>query len=160
MKPKTILQTCLFTFCFSYLNAQSIQRQTLSSAGNTLEKNQLYLSQSIGQPSLVGNGINQTTIVRQGFQQPIDISGFSQESIEIVIYPNPSHLVCYYKTNLPRNSQFKMTLLDASGRKIVEQSVHNEIENSLELPKEIQGGLYHMKIETTHLSGTAKLIIL
>ena len=50
--------------------AQKVQRSTISSWANSYQSSTFYLHTTMGQNSVVGTIANDSTVLRQGFEQP------------------------------------------------------------------------------------------
>ena len=151
-----------FTCCISKVSiGQEIQRSSINSAGSSSSSNNLYLSQSIGQPSVVGSLSTDKTLVRQGFQQPVLLSnGKVSKNIQLTIYPNPNHGTFYLSTNLGRNEAYHFIIYDLNGKLITSGDGIGGIENKVELNDATQSGSYYLNLTTEEgLSGQAKIIV-
>lgn len=145
--------------------AQSIQRQTINAFGNTSQNQNLLLLQTVGQSSLTEVWDNDKVILRQGFQQPIVLSGSLQSEIEIFLFPNPNNGVFTFETNLDRNEIFQFEIFDATGRRVLSQTANAGGQTTVDLGKDVQMGLYQIRVSlkatnTNLRSGVAKLVIL
>ena len=99
---KLITLTILFTFGSFVSFAQF--RQVYSSAGNSVQKGNIYLSQSIGQDVSFTQNADPNRYVAQGFQQPMLRSNVSLDSgYELIVFPNPT------------NNQFSISGFDGRG---------------------------------------------
>ncbi len=72
-------------------HSQSIIRSSINCFGNSYTVDNLLFRQSAGQPSNTDCFVN-GQLLRQGFQQPINISAktFTKKNISIELYPNPA----------------------------------------------------------------------
>ena len=70
---------------------QTILRSSINCLGNSSQNENILFRQSVGQPSNTTTFANGITL-RQGFQQPINLSVniFQTEKINISLYPNPA----------------------------------------------------------------------
>jgi len=75
-----------------FINGQDIIRWNINPIGNTIHKDRMYISQSVGQSSNVGVNINSDFKINQGFQQPLIFNNFqvSTSNQSFKIYPNPN----------------------------------------------------------------------
>lgn len=80
---------------FSFnLKAQLLIRYNINSIGQSVKSNNIYLSQSIGQSSIIGITQNSEIQLRQGFQQPFQynyIINKNGDDLNFRIYPNPNN---------------------------------------------------------------------
>ena len=163
LKP-IVIGALLFglTCCISTTSiSQEIQRSSINSSGSSVSSNNLYLSQSIGQSSVVGTKSSDQTAIRQGFQQPVTLSnGKVSKNIQLTIYPNPNHGTFYLTTNLERNEEYKFIIYDLNGKLITSGDGVGGIENKIELHDTTQAGSYYLTLTTEEgLSGQAKIIV-
>ena len=103
----------LLVFVFRATYAQ--YRQVYSSAGNTVQKGNIYLSQSIGQDISYSQQVKNSRYLAQGFQQPMLRSKVSINSkAELLLYPNPTDDQ-FTVTGFEGRSLIKVALYDAKG---------------------------------------------
>ena len=81
---------------FVMLNAfsQQLSRWNVNSMGFSVKANNVYLAQTIGQSSIVGNTYKNEIQLRQGFQQPFQfntITNNESDDLNFRIYPNPNN---------------------------------------------------------------------
>lgn len=90
MKKKCLVFLVLTILFFHSINAQSIQRQTISSSGNSVNNGKNLVRQTIGQPYQTPATYNNEVTYRPGFQQPVFKMEAIQSSFAINVYPNPA----------------------------------------------------------------------
>ena len=110
-----------------------ILRSTLSMAGSShtlnLEGNHYYVSQSVGQSSVVGTFSHHGNIIRQGFQQPMGhhmVRIIRKKQLNVSIYPNPIRSKVYIRIIGQETNSYSITLSDQTGKIIL------QLDNSLE----------------------------
>ncbi len=90
---KSYLLLCLFFIALTSLNAQRLERQSLSILGSTQYADGVVLRQTMGQPSNTTTVNAQGSVLRQGFQQPFSSNGVStlaSHQVSLLAYPNPA----------------------------------------------------------------------
>jgi hypothetical protein len=116
-----ILLLCL-TLSFSSLYSQELHHQALSSQGTSKElPNGVYVSQTIGQQSVIGNYTRDGKTYGQGYQQSIwskYIQSTINNPITTVVYPNPFISTINFQFSQPIKERIKMELFDVRGRLI------------------------------------------
>lgn len=146
-------------------NAQSLQRQSINTFGNTSQNQNVLLLQTVGQSSLTETWSKDKVTLRQGFQQPVTIAGSISSEIEIFLYPNPNNGTFTFETNLDRNESFHFEIIDATGRIVQSQSAVAGGQTTVNLGKDVQMGMYQIRVallnsNASQRSGVAKLVIL
>lgn len=143
----------------------AIIRSTMGSTGSskTISTNDgtYYVSQSIGQSSVIGTFSNKGYSIVQGYQQPlfsVRIIGFaSGNNLKADIFPNPaSHsLNILFKNEI--TSEIFIVLLDANGRAVLKENFQaaNQVKLSL---NHISTGIYFLKINSGNKYFTSKII--
>jgi hypothetical protein len=116
-----ILLLC-FTLSISALHSQDLHHQALSSQGASKElSNGVYVSQTIGQQSVIGNYTRDGKTYGQGYQQSVwskYIQGTINNPITTVVYPNPFISTINFQFSQPIKELIKMELFDVRGRLI------------------------------------------
>lgn len=102
--------------------SQDLHHQMLSSQGASKElPNGMYVSQTIGQQSVIGNYTSDGKIYGQGYQQSVwckYIQSTVNNSITTVVYPNPFISTVNFQFSQPIKERIKMELFDVRGRLI------------------------------------------
>jgi len=109
--------TLLLIFIPFILFAQ-LQRQMISSHGNTFKSDNLIVTQTIGQQSIVGNYDVANFHYNQGFQQTFwyRLIQSNQPDFLADYFPNPfTEKITFRFTNL-NNEPFEINIFDTSGR--------------------------------------------
>ena len=99
--------------------AQSIQRQVISSSGNTVNEGKQIVRQTIGQPYQTLSTYNNEVLYRPGFQQPIFRMEAIQSSFSINVFPNPASFFLNLSSDKLLDN-VKITIHDELGRLIYE----------------------------------------
>ena len=114
--------------------SQILQRQMLSAQGkSTVTSNGLYVSQSIGQQSVIGNSKKEGVHYSQGFQQSIwggYIKSTMNNSIKTIIYPNPFVETIHFQFSQAITDVISVMDFDIRGR-LVFQEEKKAIQNTL-----------------------------
>ena len=74
--------------------SQELNRQMIASQGSTIETNTgYYVSQSVGQLSVIGRGTHQDLDLLQGFQQPIFARSINslESPVNVILFPVPTN---------------------------------------------------------------------
>ena len=142
------------------LNAQ-LQRQMISSQGKTSAVDNLVVTQTIGQQSIIGSYNVKNFYYNQGFQQPFwnRLIQSNQPEFSANFFPNPFvSEITFRFTNL-NDESFKITIFDTAGRLVYqsEQSLNdNDLLLDLEnLSKEIED-LFAVEMEGASVAQVAK----
>lgn len=119
------LLLCLL-FCGGLVNAQQLHHQMLSTQGNsTVLANGTYVSQTIGQQSVIGNYTREGKTYGQGFQQSMwgsYIKGNSTNTITTTTYPNPFVDVVNFEFSQILPDVISVELFDVRGRLVFSTS--------------------------------------
>ena len=123
LKKNYLLILLLFFICLS-VRGQSLQRQMISAQGkSTLLTNGMWVSQTIGQQSAIGNHSNGFT-VGQGFQQSKwekYVSNNIIKSISTITYPNPFVSSVNFKFSQPISDKIQISVFDIRGRIVFQE---------------------------------------
>ena len=144
---------------------QYIIRSTLGSSGFsktiTSNKGNYYVSQSIGQSSVIGTFTKNDYTIRQGFQQP-PISAQIVEPIEKIklkakLFPNPFLQSIHVEFEEIIDDELSVTIYNLSGPILL--SKHYSSAQSLNIPLEfLPNGNYIIKITTENKQFLSKII--
>jgi hypothetical protein len=119
------LLLCLL-FCGCLVNAQQLHHQMLSAQGkSTVLANGTYVSQTIGQQSVIGNYTREGKTYGQGFQQSMwgnYIKGNSANTISTTTYPNPFVDVVNFSFSQILPDVISVELFDVRGRLVFSTS--------------------------------------
>ncbi|MCK5702189.1 MAG: T9SS type A sorting domain-containing protein [Cyclobacteriaceae bacterium] len=129
MKP---LLTLIFTILYSIpiVYSQSVVRSTVGTGGSsqtvTSNNKSYFVSQSIGQASVIGTSTKNGYTIRQGFQQPPHtfIVGTLNElsDLKATIFPNPFQQSVYITFMDLIEDDVSVILHDISGRLILKET--------------------------------------
>jgi len=119
----------IILWCIPNLYSQSIVRSTVGSGGSSqtvISNNRSYfLSQSIGQASVIGTTTVNGYTLRQGFQQPpysFIVGQLEKESdLKATIYPNPFQQSLYILFEDVIENDVSVIMHDISGRIIFKE---------------------------------------
>ena len=102
-----------------FIWSQSIKRSTIGSIGNTIEGKTVKVNQSVGQVSVHSTLSNGETMIRQGFQQPLNtIKSTDANSLQVNVFPNPNTGKFNVSILSPREGTFSYQLVTLSGQTI------------------------------------------
>ena len=154
----------LATIAFWQVKSQNLKRSTLSSCGSStvvsaLQKT-LYISQSIGQTSVIGNLSKGNYTIRQGFQQPpVKVKAFSNpnEIIEAIVFPNPVDALVNINFKQEPKTAIKTTLYDTSGKVVMNAENKPSTQMSLDMTS-YPSGVYILTINAENKVFTTQLI--
>ena len=115
----------VFLFSFSTLYSQELHHQMLSAQGSSKElSNGIYVSQTIGQQSVIGNYTKEGKTYGQGYQQSVwskYISTNSNNAITTVTYPNPFISTINFQFSQAIKEPISVSVFDIRGRLIFNQ---------------------------------------
>lgn len=151
----------LFTFIFLtnslFLSAQNIQKSSLGMSGTSKEfvsnNTDYYISQSIGQKSLIGTYTN----LRQGFQQPYINAKIVASELQVTIYPNPTDQMINISLGDTEKSVLFLTLYDTYGKLIINKKIDYSSSTQLDISS-LSSGLYLLKLFNGNQSFVAQII--
>jgi hypothetical protein len=84
---------------------------------------------------------------------------FNNSNVNVNVYPNPAH--GHFTVSIPNMQQYKMMLIDGSGRIIIDltQSVISD-SNMLEVnTTTLKPGIYYLQLISTSNTLTAKVVV-
>jgi len=120
---KSIALMLIACFCCFSINAQILQRATLGNSGYSTQitnsKNTYYISQSVGQNSVIGTFKNNGYTIRQGFQQPLlFLEKISQVELEFSasVFPNPVDKIISVVINEELTTDLGISIYDILGK--------------------------------------------
>jgi hypothetical protein len=141
---------------FSSVHSQDLHHQMLSSQGDSRQlSNGMYVSQTIGQQSVIGNYTKDGKTYGQGFQQSVwskYISTNTNNTITTVTYPNPFVSTINFQFSQAIKEAITINLFDVRGRLIFSQ-VKVAIENivTIDLPQ-IADSNYLVQLSTPNFT--------
>jgi hypothetical protein len=115
----------IFLVFFTGAKAQELHHQMLSSQGTSKTlPNGIFVSQTIGQQSVIGNYTKDGKTYGQGYQQSVwskYISANSNNAITTVTYPNPFISTINFQFSQPVQVPISVSVFDIRGRLIYTQ---------------------------------------
>lgn len=138
----------IFLICLGLgvLEAQSLERQVISTTGNYSTTSGLQLSATVGEPATptLQSG---TIILTQGFQQPDkDIAGRIEDlgvALDYTLYPNPTKGNVYISLEAKSPVSLSLRITDVSGKQILpvlaDFSVNGHVEKQIDLSQFANG---------------------
>lgn len=155
------LLTILFLTNSLFVFAQNVQRSSLgmSGASNELVSNNTayYISQSVGQNSLIGTFANQETTIRQGFQQPFIASKIIVSELDANIFPNPTEGSINIVLSDSRESTLFLLLYDSFGRLLSNKSIDYKTSYKMDMYS-LSSGVYILKLSNGNKNFVAQII--
>jgi hypothetical protein len=157
---KLLLLALLFSI--SSLYSQDLHHQAISSQGTSKElSNGMYVSQTIGQQSVIGNYTRDGKTYGQGYQQSIwskYIQSTSNNTITTVVYPNPFVSTINFQFSQPIEGPISVNLFDVRGRLIfTTEKVSTENILTLDLPHIAQSN-YLVRLSTSNYTYYAQIL--
>ncbi len=139
---------------FTSVNAQNLHRQMLSAQGNSvLLNNGIFISQTVGQQSVIGNTTKNGYTTGQGYQQIVwgkYINSNITSNITTTTYPNPFIQSVNFQFSKPIKETISIALFDVLGRLIYQQE-KKAIDNLLTIDLEsIPSSNYLVKLSATN----------
>ena len=144
-------------------NAQELYKQTILSQGATSNlESGLFISQSIGQESVIGNFSNDNVKIIQGFQQPFWTRLISNSSsvipIEITHFPNPitdNLNLSFYNYDM---GELILSIYDYSGRILMKRNISVESGKSIVDLTILPSGSFLIGLENDKINYYIKII--
>ncbi len=147
--------TLFFIFLGPLGYGQSMHHQMLSAQGtNNQLSNGVYVSQTIGQQSVIGTYIKDGVTYSQGFQQSAWSKYIKQNdalsSFTTTTYPNPFVQTVNFQFSKPLSDVISVTVYDIRGR-LIYQEAKKAVENilTIELPQ-LPSSNYLVKLSATN----------
>lgn len=146
-----------------YLQAQSVQRQGISSYGGTGFSGGTTLIQTVGQPYTTTVSYGDNTLLLPGFQQPIlfkveNIDALPLKRVYLNIYPNPaSFYVTIQSGEVIENAIIRIT--DLQGRTILDRHLTQLQDHTINC-ESWANGIYIMTVsDGSQIVSSQRLII-
>ena len=136
------------------VNAQTLHHQMLSAQGNSVVlKNGTFVSQTIGQQSVIGNSTKNGYTTGQGYQQIVwakYINSNITTDITTTTYPNPFIQSVNFQFSKPIKETISIAIFDVRGRLIYQQE-KRAIDNLLTIDLEaIASSNYLVRLSATN----------
>ena len=152
----------IFMVFISEAQAQELHHPMLSAQGTSKElSNGMYVSQTIGQQSVIGNYTKDGKTYGQGFQQSLwsrYIGSNSNNSITTVVFPNPFVSTINFQFSQPIEGPISVNLFDVRGRLIFtteKEATENTL--TLDLPH-IADSNYLIRLSTPNYTYYAQIL--
>lgn len=125
---KKLIIICAVFFSCSFMNAQSLERTVIGSAGLAVQNGSAGLSFTVGEAAT-----NSANLLTQGFQQPniINNSGtihLDKSNTLAIVYPNPAVDILNIKSNLPAEgiNSLSYQVFDMHGKVVLSGSMASD----------------------------------
>lgn len=153
-----ILFLCIVSFS-SY--GQTISRQTIDAQGvSAVISNGVFISQSIGQQSVIGNYKGDVNL-NQGFQQSQWnrlISSNPPKLISTLIYPNPFLSTIYFQFSEPVLQPIAIAIFDVTG-KLVHATTESTLNSILQLDlQNLAVGVYFVRLQSASFQYYSQIV--
>ena len=148
---------------FTMLNAfsQQLSRWNVNSMGFSVKANNVYLAQTIGQSSIVGNAYKNEIQLRQGFQQPFQfntITNNESDDLNFRIYPNPNNGLFQIEPLLNNRLSYSISIYNQLGQLVrIDKTIIGLKKYNL---KELEPGSYLIEIDYGQKQEVFNLIII
>lgn len=148
----------LFFFMFfglTGLQAQDLHHQALSAQGTSVSLPEgMYVSQTIGQQSVIGNYTKDGVTYGQGYQQRLwgryINSNATATTITTTTYPNPFITTIHFQFSQPITDVVGITVFDIRGRLVFQtEKKPDETLLTVELPQ-LASSNYLVRLEATN----------
>lgn len=145
--------------------AYAIASSSLGASGSsnsvTTSKGKYFISQSVGQSSVIGTSSKGGYYLRQGYQQPPSkikiVNEFDNNSIQATVYPNPFEQSVSISFNDIIKNEISVTVFDVSG-KLVYSKTFTEAQYIEVHLENISQGTYILKATSNNKLFNTKLI--
>lgn len=160
--PGYILLTIIFVALSYQINAQSIERQSISSYGSSATIDGITIQQTVGQPYNTDAYTDSNISIRPGFQQSVLLTAFLSNTLEntfiFSVYPNP--VINSFNISIPEEINARIVqITDITGKVILDQEI-NRSEGDKISCNNWPDGLYFITITAENNSSyTSKFII-
>jgi hypothetical protein len=142
-KCKLFILSC---FCLSNLKAQTIIRSAIGSIGYSGQNGEMFIQQTVGQASLVGNEKTENTGLRQGFIQPIQFLE-EQNELNVLLYPNPNQGEFSFVVNENSDERINYLLFDQNGKLLLQCETFTNQLTPISIVNPAPG-IYHLKVNS------------
>lgn len=156
---KSLVVICVFHLLsfFQIVCAQSIQRQTVSSSGNSVISGKQIIRQTIGQPYQTKATFSNDVVYRPGFQQPVFKTEPIHSSFSINVFPNPASFYLNLSSDKLLDN-VKITINDGLGKMIYETELTNFSKHQIACNLWTNGA-YFLTITNNDKFYTSKIIL-
>ncbi len=155
---KNLILIIVFLQSFSCIG--QINQFTISAQGSTVKStNNIVITQSIGQLSVIGNQETTNYFISSGFQKPFSFPPkitISHLGEPLNIYPNPAQ--GYININPNMKGSFLISIFELSGQ-LVFQNTASIIEDIITIElTDINPGMYIIQLKGEHILLDSKMI--
>jgi len=135
-----------------------VARSSINSSGGIMSSEEIKLSSSVGQSSLVNTFKNESFGLRQGFQQPVSIQG-KKGDLNISVYPNPNAGNFTLISDDWLEGEVRIQLFDATGKLCYSSSFDSGRQFNVQTNKSLSIGLYTLRLMNQTTVTSHKLLI-
>jgi len=161
---KLIIFMLIVCFCYFSINAQNLQKSTLGNSGFSIQitnsENTYYISQSVGQYSVIGTLINGKHAIRQGFQQPpisVEVILDSNSDLNASVFPNPVDTFITVQFSEELKLPINIVIYDIVGKVILNTSKKPTDSFNLDMAL-YSSGIYLLNLSSGNRKFSARLI--
>ncbi len=148
IKPVAIALNSLFLLCLitQTVSSQTLKRQSIGTAGGTNFGEGYHIKQTVGQSSNTERFSGDNTALRQGFQQPSDVSGKIKkcDACNLSVFPNPVETTAQLSVPL-QSPTYSYGIYDLSGKMIYNAENQNSITQNIS-NQGLAAGQYLVKV--------------
>jgi hypothetical protein len=138
------------------VRAQKIVRSVIGSTGSSSQSGGIQLHATSGQAAPVTKTTaNNTTLLSQGFHRSNRLL-YSDNGIQIVVYPNPNSGQFQFYTDLPAETSFQFQVIDITGRIVHMNSSKGKEVIAVDISA-CSSGTYILRIITPQSTANIKL---
>jgi len=151
--------TIFLSFLSLLLHAQ-LQGQMISSQGKTSKVENLIVTQTVGQQSIIGNHNDKNFYFKQGFQQPFwnRLIQSNQPEFSAGFYPNPFYNEITFRFTDLNDVNFNIKIYDTAGRLVYEsEKILNDNDLVLNL-ENFSSGSYLVRLISSKKTFYTKII--
>jgi hypothetical protein len=157
------IQIAIVAFCIlgfgHVLYAQSLQRQSIGSAGGAVYSDGVLIQQTVGQPYSTNTYYDNGISYRPGFQQPVFKVDLIKTSINMDVFPNPAtSWVTLKSSKALTNAVFQV--VDLNGKLIFKENFNEFTTYTLKCDDWSNGTYVLSLTDQSGNSYSSKLIIL
>jgi hypothetical protein len=126
MKSNTLLRILIVLLlgmvCAVPFEAQTLERQSISSTGTYFGSDGVGIRQTIGQPYNTTAYYGSVVSCRPGFQQPVSVIPGLLSDISLTVFPNPSADLVYIESPILLD-QVTLCCFDITGKLVMRESI-------------------------------------
>tara|TARA_R110002051_G_scaffold7136_9_gene33431 strand:+ start:441 stop:935 length:495 start_codon:yes stop_codon:yes gene_type:complete len=154
--------TC-FLLTSTTIYSQKLHHQMISSQGNKSKlESGYYITQTIGQQSIIGTSSSNKSMIIQGFQQgawaKLIEGSILPKQQNVTVYPNPFIETVVFDFSEPVYGDMQIAIFDVSGRLVAERFQTNS-GNGLRLQLNfLSNGIYLVQLRHKELKYYTKII--